>query len=191
MARVSLVSTEEAPPEVQDVFRRVGVRGARVMNIYRALAHSRAAMLHFMRLGNSLLEHCRLDHRLRELAILRVARLTGSSYEWAQHVVLARECGVTPEQMEAMGEWSSSTAFDARDRAVLAYTDEVSQQVRVQDAVFQEVARYLDEDSIVELTLCVGFWGMVARLLEALQVDLDQELPGSSREVLGHQPRRS
>ncbi len=137
--------------------------GAMVMNIYRALAHSRAAMLHFMRLG--------------------------SSYEWAQHVVLARECGVTPEQMEAMGEWSSSTVFDARDRAVLAYTDEVSQQVRVQDATFQEVARYLDEDSIVELTLCVGFWGMVARLLEALQVDLDQELPGSSREVMGNRPR--
>ncbi len=102
MARVSLMRKEQASPEVQEVFERLEARGARVVNIYRTLAHSRAAMRHFMRLGNSLLERCHLDHRLRELAILRVARLTGSQYEWTQHVTLARECGVTPEQMEAM-----------------------------------------------------------------------------------------
>lgn len=188
MARVSLMSKEQASPEVQEVFQRLEARGATVVNIYRTLAHSRAAMLHFMRLGNSLLERCHLDHRLRELAILRVARLTGSQYEWVQHVTLAREAGVTPEQMEAMEKWRSSPAFDARDRAVLAYTDELALRVQVQDATFQEVARYLDEASIVELTLSVGFWGMVARLLEGLQVDLDPEPPGSSQEILGRRP---
>jgi AhpD family alkylhydroperoxidase len=185
MARVPLLTKEQAAPEVQDVFRRVEARGARVMNVYRALAHSKAAMLPFMRLGNSLLEHCHLDHRLRELAILRVARLTGSQYEWSQHVALALESGVTQEQLEAMGEWHSSPAFDKRDRAVLTYTDEMALHVRVQDDTFQELARYLDEASIVELSLSVGFWGMVARLLESLQVDIDPELPGSSRETLG------
>ncbi|MEK7847717.1 MAG: carboxymuconolactone decarboxylase family protein [Chloroflexota bacterium] len=185
MARISLLTQEKAPPEAQEVFRRLEARGARVVNIYRALAHSRGAMLHFMRLGNTLLERCHLDHRLRELAILRVATLTGSQYEWAQHVTLARECGVSAEQMEAIGQWRTSPAFDARDRAVLAYTDEVAQKVQVGDDTFREVSRYLDEASIVELTLSIGFWGMVARLLEALQVDLDPDLPGSSRDILG------
>ena len=185
MARVPLLTKEQAAPEVQDVFRRVEARGARVMNIYRALAHSKAAMLPFMRLGNSLLEHCHLDHRLRELAILRVASLTGSQYEWSQHVVLARESGVTQDQMDAMGEWRSSAAFDERDRAVLNFTDEMALQIRVQDDTFQEVSRHLDEASIVELSLSVGFWGMVARLLEGLQVEIDLELPGSSAETLG------
>lgn len=189
MARVTLLSQEQAPPEAQEVFRRLEARGARVVNIYRALAHSGEPMLHFMRLGNSLLMRCHLDHRLRELAILRVANLTGSHYEWAQHLTLARECGVTAEQMKAIGQWRSSPAFDAGDRAVLAYTDAVAQQVQVPDETFRELARYLDETGIVELTLSVGFWGMVARLLEALQVDLDPELPGSSRDILGGRPK--
>ncbi|MDP6100538.1 MAG: carboxymuconolactone decarboxylase family protein [Dehalococcoidia bacterium] len=185
MARVPLLIKEQAALEVQEVFQRVEARGARVMNIYRALAHSKAAMLPFLRLGNSLLEHCHLDHRLRELAILRVASLTGSQYEWSQHVVLARESGVTQDQMDAMGEWRSSAAFDERDRAVLTFTDEMALQIRVQDDTFQEVSRHLDEASIVELSLSVGFWGMVARLLEGLQVEIDPELPGSSAETLG------
>lgn len=189
MARVPLLSKEQAPPEARDVFERVEARGARVMNVYRALANSRAAILPFMRLGNTLLERCHLDHRLRELAILRVARLTGSQYEWAQHVALAREAGITPEQMESIREWRSSTAFDARDRAVLAYTDEVTQNIRVPEDVFGEMAAHLDQESIVELTLSIGYWGMVARLLEALQVDVDTELPGSSRDSLGSRPQ--
>jgi alkylhydroperoxidase family enzyme len=68
---------------------------------------------------------------------------------------------------------------------VLTFTDEMALQIRVQDDTFQEVSRHLDEASIVELSLSVGFWGMVARLLEGLQVEIDPELPGSSAETLG------
>ena len=185
MARISFVSKEQASPEALDVFKRIEGRGARVVNLYRILLHSPEATLQFMRLGNYLLLRCPLDRRLRELAILRIAKLAGSRYEWVQHVPLAMECGMTREQVEAIAEWRSSTAFDSRDRAVLAYTDEVAQQVQVQDDTFQELARHLDEQSIVELTLSVGYWGLVARLLEALKVDMDPEMPGSPREMLG------
>lgn len=185
MARISLVSKEQASPEALDVFNRIESRGARVVNLYRVLLHNPEATLQFMRLGNSLLLRCHLDHRLRELAILRLAGLVGSQYEWVQHLPLALECGVTQEQVEAIAGWRSSSAFDDLDRAVLAYTDEVAQQAQVQDSTFEELARHLDERSIVELTLSVGYWGLVARLVESLKVDMDPVLPGSPREMLG------
>jgi hypothetical protein len=61
----------------------------------------------------------------------------------------------------------------------------------VQEATFQETARCLDEASIVEFALSVGFWGMVARLLKALQVYLAPELPGWFREAMGNPPGRT
>ncbi|MFQ5826668.1 MAG: carboxymuconolactone decarboxylase family protein [Dehalococcoidia bacterium] len=185
MARVSYVEKEGAPPEVREIFERMESRGARVLNLYKVVAHSRGVLRSFVRLGNALLQHAQLDPRLRELAILRIATVTGSEYEWSQHLPFAREVGVSQEQIEDIGDWQRSRHFDHGDRAVLRYVDEVAQRVKVSDRVFADLRQHLDEVSIVELTLSIGFWGMVARLLVPLGVEVEEELPASSAELLG------
>jgi AhpD family alkylhydroperoxidase len=126
-----------------------------------------------MRLGNSLLFHGVLPPRLRELAILRVAELTGAHYEWAHHVPIAQQAGVREEQIAGLKSWATSAHFDARERAVLAYTDSVASTVSVSDEVFGEARAHLSEAEVVELTLAIGYWGMVARVLVALRVDVE------------------
>jgi alkylhydroperoxidase family enzyme len=53
--------------------------------------------------------------------------------------------------------------------------------VSVPDDVFREARAHLSEAEVVELTLAAGYWGMVARLLVALEIDLEpsfaQHLP--------------
>jgi len=185
MARVSYVEKEGAASEVREIFERMESRGARVLNLYKVVGHSRGVLRSFVRLGSGLLQHTQLDPRLRELAILRIATVTGSEYEWSQHLPFAREVGVSPEQIAAIKDWEWGGLFDARDQAVLRYVDEVARNVTVPDEVFSGLRRHLDEVSIVELTLSIGFWGMVARLLVPLQVEVEDELPGSSSELLG------
>src|SRR4029450_10579667 len=51
------------------------------LNIYRLLANSEAGLKGFTRMGNALLHRCELDAQLRELAILRVGRLSRAAYE--------------------------------------------------------------------------------------------------------------
>ena len=46
------------------------------LNIYRMLANSEAGLKGFIRMGNALLFRCELDPVLRELAIIRVGRLS-------------------------------------------------------------------------------------------------------------------
>ena len=60
--------------------------------------------------------------------------------------------------------------FDFRQRAVLAFTDAMTREIRVSDAVFADVRAHFDERSIVELTATVGAYNMVSRFLEALQI---------------------
>jgi AhpD family alkylhydroperoxidase len=185
MARVKLLQKEEVQPKAREVYDKIEEGGARVLNLYRALAHSPNVFHNFTRLGNSLLSRTELSPKLRELVILRIARLTGSEYEWAQHYSVALEAGVTREQTEAISHWSNSTKFSDEERAVLQYADEVAQNVAVKDETFQTLQKYLNEQCIVELTASVGYWGMVARFLVPLQVDIDAQTAGSASDLTG------
>jgi 4-carboxymuconolactone decarboxylase len=185
MARVKLLQKEEVQPKAREIYDKIEEGGARIINLYRALAHSPSVLHNFTRLGNSLLSRAELSSKLRELVILRIARLTGSEYEWAQHYPVALEVGVTQEQAEAISHWSYSTKFSDEERAVLQYTDEVAQNVEVKDKTFKTLQQYLNEQCIVELTASIGYWGMVARFLVPLQIDIDAQPAGSAQDLTG------
>ena len=115
-----------------------------------------------------------LDARLRELAILRIARLSAAEYEWVQHVPIAEIAGVTAAQIEALERGEIEAAcFDPVERAVLRFTSEVVRDVRASDATFAELGRWLGHREVVELVLAIGYYMLIARLLETTGVDLE------------------
>jgi 4-carboxymuconolactone decarboxylase len=181
MARVGYVTTTEAQGDAREVFAKMEKRGSAIINLHRALANSPNMLRNFMRLGNSLLLHGVLPPALRELAVLRIAQMTGAGYEWAHHVPIARQAGVSEEQVAGLTSWHKSAHFDERERAVLRYTESVASAVAVPDEVFRELRVHLSEAEVVELTLVAGYWGLVARLLVALKIDVEpafvQNLP--------------
>ena len=67
-----------------------------MLNIYRMLANSEHGLKGFLRMGNALLYRCELDPVLRELAIIRVGRLSRAAYEVFQHERIGREVGRRP-----------------------------------------------------------------------------------------------
>jgi len=79
--------------------------------------------------------------------------------------------GLTPEQVTALANWRASNLFSAQQRALLAYTDAMTQEIDVTDAVFAEVRRYFTERQTVELTMLIGAYNMLTRFLKALKVD--------------------
>ncbi len=173
MARVRYVTSADAAGDSQEVLAAIEQQGTDALNIYRALGNT-TVLRNFLRLGNSLLRHGVLKPSLRELAILRLGQLTGADYEWAHHVPIAKEAGVRDEQIDALRSWETSLVFEDGERAVLRYADAVA-ALSVSDEAFREARAHLSEPEIVELTLVVGFWGMVARALVALQVDIEPE----------------
>ncbi len=66
-----------------------------------------------------------LDSRLRELLIMRIGWLTASDYEWTQHWRIAAGVGISADDLLGVRDWRGHDSFDARERAVLAATDEV------------------------------------------------------------------
>src|SRR5258707_7355494 len=95
-----------------------------MLNIYRMLANSESASKGFLRMGNALLYRCELDPGLRELAIVRVGRLSRAAYEVFQHERIAREVGVAEEQVAALRDATiEAPAFSDNEKPVLSFTD--------------------------------------------------------------------
>ena len=110
------------------------------LNIYRMLANSEAGLKGFIRMGNALLYRCELDARLRELAILRVGRLSRAAYEVFQHERIAREAGVAEEKIAALRDATiEAPAFNDNEKAVLRYTDDVVRNVKASDKTLKAV----------------------------------------------------
>jgi len=189
MARVRLIQKEQASPEVKEIFQKIEDNGARILNLYKVAAHSPKVFLNLIRLGNSVIGRMKLSPRLREIVILRVATLAGSEYEWAQHTPVALQVGVTQKQIDAISDWKNSSEFSNEERAVLQYTDEVAQNVKVTDQTFNTLKSYFNEQIIVELTITIGYYGMLARLLVPLQVEVDEISAGSASELIGRRDK--
>ena len=175
MPRVPLIQNEEADPIIRDMFTKMEKNGYRVLNLFRVVAHSPEVGRGFLRMGNAILFKGELSPKLRELAILRVGHLTKANYEWTQHVAIALRVGVTQSQIDGIGGWVGSGEFDDRERAVLRYTDEVTQNVRTSEDTYQALRKFLSEKETVELTIVIGYYNMVSRVLESLQVELEED----------------
>lgn len=112
----------------------------------------------------------RLDPRLRELVILRIAVLNKASYEWHAHEPYARRCGVTDAKIAAVRHGPEHPDFDPSERAVLVYTDTMTREVTVSPEVFEVVAKLLPPRELAELTATVAAYNMVSRFLVALDI---------------------
>ena len=142
------------------------------LNIFRTLANSEYGLKGFVRMGNVLLFRAELDAGLRELAILRVGRLSRAAYEVFQHERIAREAGIAEDKIAALRDATiEAPAFSDSDKAVLRYTDDVVRNVRASDKTLKAVEAFLTPTALVELTLTVGYYMMVCRFLETLGVD--------------------
>jgi alkylhydroperoxidase family enzyme len=142
------------------------------LNIYRMLANSEAGLKGFTRMGNALLFRCELDPGLRELAILRVGRLSRTAYEVFQHERIAREAGVAEEKIAALRDSTiEAPAFTDQEKAVLRFTDDVVRNIKATDRTLKPVQSLLTPGALVELTLTIGYYMMVCRFLETLGVD--------------------
>jgi alkylhydroperoxidase family enzyme len=173
MARVKLLEKEDVDPMVKQIYQKIEDSGSEVINLLKALAHSPKIFRDWQRLGITLLLKGDLSPRLRELAILRVGDLAKANYEWTKHVPMALQAGASQEQIDELSNWKDSEKFNEQERAVLQYTDEVSQNIRASDDAFANISKFLSEKEIIELTVTIGYYGMVCRTLEALQIQLE------------------
>jgi alkylhydroperoxidase family enzyme len=119
-----------------------------------------------------------LPAREREIVILRVGRNTGSVYEFGQHTVIGRNCGLRDDEIAALARDVSSHSWSERDRGLIMMTDEICADDCVSDPTWQELRAGWTDAELCELVLLVGLYRMVAGFLNTMGVELDPDTPG-------------
>lgn len=168
MSRIPYYEVENATGKHAEFLAKLGTD----LNIYRMLANSEYGLKGFVRMGNALLHRCELDPVLRELAILRVGRLSRAAYEVFQHERIGRSVGVTDDKITALRDATiDSPVFSDQEKSVLRFADDVVRNVRASDRNLKAVEAFLSRGALVELTLTIGYYMMVCRFLETTGVD--------------------
>jgi alkylhydroperoxidase family enzyme len=148
------------------------------LNIFRTLAHHPGLMKRWMVFANHVLAKSALPARERELVILRVGYLCRARYEWGQHVVIAREAGVTDDEIGRIQEGPDATGWSELERAVLRATDELHNDSFISDDTWAALSLHLTTEQMMDLVFAVGQYHLVSMALNSFGVQPEPDLPG-------------
>lgn len=173
MARLPYVDPAGAPDSVREALEAVPP-----LNVFRMVAHAETAFRPWLRFGGALLGAAQLDALLRELAILRVSRLTpGADYEWVQHVPIALAVGATEEQVAALAADDVEAAcFSEEQRIVLRFTSEVVRDAAPSDPTWFAASGRFTPRELIELLLTIGQYMALGRIMATTRIDIDGPL---------------
>jgi len=176
MARISYIE-EEDHPEIAPLIDKIkaGRRGG-LLNVYKLLLHAPALAETWLDHVGAVRWKTGLSGRLRELLVIRIAHVNGIAYVLNQHVpALAVAEGVNVAECDALADWRKADAFNAAERAALAYADAMVLQTAVPDDIFADLKQHYDDRAIVEISVLIGTYLMHNRVMGALRIDLEPE----------------
>ena len=162
-------------PEVSPLVEQIVAERGSVLHLYQMLLQSPPIARGWLNHLTGIRHHNSLSGALREMVIMRIAHLNGAPYEADQHAPIALKEGMTQAQLDVLPQWEGSDLFSAQERAVLAYTDSMTREVQVPDAIFDAVRPFFEPRQLVELTATIATYNMVSRFLEALQIHSHDE----------------
>ena len=118
-----------------------------------------------------------LSGAVRELAILATARAFDCPYEWAFHEPLARDEGVGDEAIDIVATRGSTDGLDETETTVVDYGRQLFGDHEVADATFAAARERFGVRGVTELTATMGYYAMLACVLDAFEVLPDEETP--------------
>ena len=162
-------------PEQKELLAPLGASGS--LHIFRTLVRHPRLFRRWSPFAGTLLARSHLSDRERELVILRVAWRCAAGYEWGQHVAIAREAGLTDDEISLVAEPTVGAAWPDSEAALLAAVDELHDDHCITDATWGRLADGRDDEQLIEITMLAGSYAMLAGTLNSLGVQLEGDQP--------------
>ncbi len=164
--------------ELAEIMSTALTHDGRPLNIFGTLGKHPKLLKRFNLLGGFLLNKGMLPPRERELVILRVGANAHAEYEFGQHTVIGRACGLSDDEIAALTRSPDSHGWSDDDLALIALADELHADDCVTDTTWSNLAHRWDDAQLVELLIVAGFYRLVSGFLNSTGVQLDDGIPG-------------
>ncbi len=172
MTRVPEPTREQLSPDGQAVFDRIVATRGGVRGPFSVLLHSPALAERVAALGEHLRFRSGLDGADRELAILTAGRETEAAYEWAAHEPIARREGTRPGAIAVVRERRPTDELLPREAVIVETVRALHREHRLTDVQYARAESMLGRQALLELIILAGYYGMIALVLNAFDVDL-------------------
>lgn len=153
-------------------------RQGRVFNIFRTLANHPSLGRRWMVFANHILGKSTLSVRDRELVILRIGYLCQAGYEWGQHVLIARQAGMSDDEIRSCQTGPDTERLSELDVLLLRATDELHSDAHVSDATWNGLLKFYNTQQMMDLIFTIGQYNLVSMALNSFGVQADEGLPG-------------
>ena len=165
---------EKVDPIIEQRFAEQRQRGAEPLNLHLVQAHAPKLAKSRGDFAWTLRNDTKLGRRLLELTILRTARIIDCAYELDHHVPLGLQAGLSAAQIDATQNWRAhASLFDERERALLAYLDQLCDRGNVDDATHAAAAAHFTAQEIVELCYCATSYYANGMFVRAMRIEID------------------
>ena len=169
MSRIDPLPIREWPPTMRDALAAmqppeprhpVPIQEGRpkAMNTLGTFAHHPALARAWFTFNGHIMLATTLTQRQRELVILRVAALRKCAYEWAQHVVVAHDVGLSDDEITRVAWGPDAPFLDPFEAALIRAVDE------------------LDAQQLIDLIFTVGAYHTLSMLMRSFDLGLDDDL---------------
>src|SRR6202046_305173 len=150
----------------------VGLRGPAGIHLYSTkTVEAHTAMNHYLRHGAG------FDPKVREVAILTVAREMDSRFEWAAHEPEALQVGVPAEIIDVIKHRKSTQGIDETYAAIIELGREAVGKHKVTAAAFALAKALFERTKLVQLVMLMGVYASTAILLAAFDMQVPDGKP--------------
>ncbi|MEQ8718416.1 MAG: carboxymuconolactone decarboxylase family protein [Acidimicrobiales bacterium] len=140
------------------------------LTVLRLLANSPTVFRPFVRLSSTLMYDGALPEKVREVVILWMGRNRPHSYEWIEHVLIARRVGLSDEQIDAIERDDlDGDLFTDEQRLAVVVAAQLLGDHALPPETFEAAVDTWGLETFIELVMVVGWWGgTVPTFLEAM-----------------------
>jgi 4-carboxymuconolactone decarboxylase len=160
-----------AGPRATGPFQLVDDQG-RLEGPFNAMLVSPGVGLALQELGAAVRYRTSLTDRAREIAILALAELRRSDFEWYAHERVGRRAGLTDEEMAALRTGDSPATLSEQERVVLETSRRLAEGGDLDDDAFEKAQATLGRETLAELVVLVGYYDLLALSLRVWRTPL-------------------
>ena len=184
MARLPAATRESVPQNQQNAFDQIVGNGgsAPPYGPGSVLIHVPEASLRATALNQYLRNESSLPNKILELAMLVTAREMDCQHIWNAHAASAKEAGVDPDIVDSLRDEVDLPDLDPDEAAAITYGREFFQTHHVSRGGFQAALEQFGRQGLVELTMLMGNYALLAFLINAFDADLP---PDRTEPLLG------
>lgn len=179
MARIEPIPLERMTDEqrtLHDLILAQRSRG-KVQGPFAVLLHAPDIGARVADMVHHFLGETRMPLKLKELAILCIARRHDAQYEWFVHENRARGAGLSDAVIEALRGRETPPFATPDEQLIFDMVEEIVEQRKLSAARYAAAVGAFGEPATVELIAFIGFYIMIAVLLTSFDVEAPDGAP--------------